>query len=76
MEYSIQDIIDAAVESQPTKAQDAFNALIGQRVMTALEAKKRDIASSMFNPITDTEVEDENAEDQNIEPAEEDDQPA
>ena len=49
MEYSIQDIIDATVEGEPVKVQAAFDHLIGQKIMDSLEAKKREIASTMFN---------------------------
>jgi len=67
MEYTIQDIIDATVEQEPTKVQAAFDHLIGQKVMTALEAKKREIAANMFNrdePVEDnaTEIEATDAE--------------
>jgi hypothetical protein len=54
MEYTIQDIIDAAVEQEPTKMQTAFDQLIGPRIMDALETKKKDIAASMFS--SDDEV--------------------
>lgn len=68
MEYSIQDIIDATVEGEPIKVQAAFDHLIGQKIMDSLEAKKREIASSMFNGADEEESEDnteaQDAEDQ------------
>jgi hypothetical protein len=70
MEYSIQDIIDGAVENEPTKVQAAFDSLIGPRVMAALEARKKEIASSMF--ASNEEETDNNTEvsnDENTEPA-------
>jgi hypothetical protein len=73
MEYSIQDIIDGAVENEPTKVQAAFDGVIGPRVLAALEARKREIASSMFASQQETEVEQENnaevSNDENTEPA-------
>ena len=73
MEYSIQDIIDATVEGEPVKVQAAFDHLIGQKIMDSLEAKKREIASTMFNGDdeveTDDATEDQDAEDQNTQPA-------
>ena len=57
MEYTIQDIIDAAVEQEPTKMQTAFDQLIGPRIMDALETKKKDIAASMFSSDVEVEVE-------------------
>lgn len=55
MEYTIQDIIDATVENEPTKVQAAFDHIVGQRVMDALENRKREIAATMFNDQTDAE---------------------
>lgn len=70
MEYSIQDIIDGAVENEPTKVQAAFDSLIGPRVMAALEARKKEIASSMFAS-NEEELENntEVSNDENTEPA-------
>lgn len=73
MEYTIQDIIDGAVENEPTKVQAAFDSVIGPRVLAALEARKKEIASSMFSneqeesDTNDTEV----SSDENTEPASE-----
>jgi len=73
MEYSIQDIIDATVEGEPVKVQAAFDHLIGQKIMDSLEAKKREIASTMFNGADEVEseedTEDQDAEDQNTQSA-------
>ena len=73
MEYSIQDIIDATVEGEPVKVQAAFDHLIGQKIMDSLEARKREIASTMFNGDdeveTDDATEDQDAEDQNTQSA-------
>lgn len=73
MEYSIQDIIDAAVENEPTKMQAAFDQLIGPKIMDALESRKKDIASNMFRSQQDTEELDTTVEveDENTEPAQE-----
>jgi hypothetical protein len=73
MEYSIQDIIDATVEGEPVKVQAAFDHLIGQKIMDSLEAKKREIASTMFNGADEVEseedTEDQDAEDQDTQSA-------
>lgn len=74
MEYSIQDLIDASVEKEPTKMYDVFDQLIGPRVMDALESRKKDIASSLFNSKAEVEELDTTTEveDENTEPAQED----
>jgi len=73
MEYTIQDIIDGAVENEPTKVQAAFDGVIGPRVLAALEARKREIAQAMFAPPEDAETNQENntevSNDENTEPA-------
>ena len=66
MEYSIQDIIDATVEGEPVKVQAAFDHLMGQKIMDSLEAKKREVASTMFNAADEVESE-ENTEAQDAE---------
>jgi len=66
-QFTIQDIIDGAIENEPTKVQSAFDHLIGPKIMDALEARKREIANLMFAPENEVEtqtdeieVEDEN----------------
>ena len=48
-QFTIQDIIDGAIENEPTKVQAAFDHLIGPKIMDALEARKQEIAKSMFS---------------------------
>ena len=71
MEHNIQDIIDATVDGEPVRVQAAFDHLIGQKIMDSLEARKREIAATMFQDdeveVENTEVQD--AEDQNTESA-------
>lgn len=73
-QFTIQDIIDGAIENEPTKVQAAFDHLIGPKIMDALEARKQEIAKSMFSrddvesQTDEIEVEDEDtapAADQN-----------
>ena len=66
----IQDILDATVDGEPTRVQTAFDQLIGQRIMDALEAKKREVAANMFSTQEDeTEQEAQDAEDEDTESA-------
>jgi hypothetical protein len=71
MEHNIQDIIDATVDGEPVRVQAAFDHLIGQKIMDSLEARKREIAATMFQgdevEVENTEVQD--AEDQDTESA-------
>jgi len=69
----LQDILDATVDGEPVKVQTAFDQLIGQKIMDALETRKRELAASMFSDSEqeqeDTEPEVQNAEDENAQPA-------
>ncbi len=69
----IQDIIDATVDGEPTRVQTAFDQMIGQKIMDALEARKREVAANMFSVQQDEEdidQEAQHAEDEDSEPAE------
>lgn len=70
-QFTIQDIIDGAIENEPTKVQAAFDHLIGPKIMDALEARKREIAHSMFSPDSDdqTQTDEIEVEDENTAPA-------
>jgi hypothetical protein len=62
MPSSIQDIIDAAVEEKPQEVASHFNDVLGQKVLDALDARKKQLAQSMFSNSnddqeTETEVE-------------------
>jgi len=72
MEYSIQSIIDGVVENEPSKVQAAFDYLIGPKIMDSLEARKRELANSIFNRQGNVEAETNETEatnDENTEPA-------
>lgn len=58
MEYNIQDIIDATADGEPVRVQAAFDHLIGQKIMDSLEARKKEIATTMFKS-AEVEVEDD-----------------
>ena len=48
MPSSIQDIIDAAVEEKPQEVSSHFNDVLGQKVLDALDARKKQLSQSMF----------------------------
>ena len=47
--YGIEDLISAAAEQKPSDFGDIFNDLIVDRLGSAIEDKKMEIARSMFN---------------------------
>ena len=53
--YDVTDLIAAAAEQKPDEFSDAFNSLILDRLSTAVETRKQEIAATMFD--TDVAVE-------------------
>lgn len=59
IEHTLADLIRFSSEQKPIEFGAAFNALIANRVETAIDSKKIEVAQRMFNPPleTDDEVE-------------------
>ena len=47
--YTPADIVNLAVAKDGVNLATAFDQLVGQRVVDAIQAKKQEIASAMFN---------------------------
>lgn len=47
--YDLEDLVVAALEQKPTDFETAFNDLIVDRIATAVENKKIEIAQQMYN---------------------------
>jgi len=60
---STTDLIGLALEKNPVDFADMFNDIIGQRALDALEAKKIELAQSIYGSPEDAEPEDDSAED-------------
>jgi len=63
MEFTVNDIIKGAFNNEPTKVKDAFEYLIAPRLLDALELKKMEVASSMFNTSDEEEQQQEDETD-------------
>lgn len=61
--YTPTDIVNFAAKKDAVNLGSAFNDLIGQRVYDAVQARKVEIAKSMFQPPVDA-AEDEAAEEE------------
>ena len=57
--YTVDDLIASAIEQKPTEFEDTFNSLVLDRVQSAVEAKKQEIATSMFNNSIEVEAPEE-----------------
>ena len=58
-----RQFLDMLAAGQSAEARDAFAELLSTRAMEALEAKKQEVASSLFNG-KETEVETQNTEEE------------
>lgn len=49
MTYSTQDLVANAARGDALKAAEAFNDLIGDRIASAVQARKLELAQQIFN---------------------------
>ena len=57
--YSVEDLIASALEQRPNEFEDTFNSLVLDRVQSAVEARKQEIATSMFTNTFEVEAPEE-----------------
>ena len=57
IENTLADLIKFSSEQKPIEFGTAFNSLIANRIETALDAKKIEVAKGMFNPSLDADEE-------------------
>jgi len=62
-EYTIDDMISSVLEKKPETFKSAFNDVMAQKALESIEAKKQEIAQSMFNNGEEQEQEDNSTED-------------
>jgi len=55
--FKTVDIIDFAMQSKPTKVNDAFDQIITSKVVDGLETKKREVSARMFSDKEEISVE-------------------
>ena len=60
--FKTVDIIDFAMQSKPTRVNDAFGQLISNKVVDSLATKKQEVSAKMFadkveEPISEPEAE-------------------
>lgn len=57
--YGIEDLISAAVEQKPSNFEAAFNDIVIDRIRTAVENKKIEVAQQLYNYEPEAENDDE-----------------
>jgi len=65
-DFKTVDIIDFAMQSKPTKVNDAFGQLISNKVVNSLATRKQEVSAKMFSDKAEvpTEPEVETTEEQ------------
>ena len=48
-DFKMVDIIDFAMQSKPTKVNDAFGQLISNKVVDSLATRKQEVSAKMFS---------------------------
>ena len=66
--FKTVDIIDFAMQSKPTKVNDAFDQIITSKVVDGLETKKREVSARMFSDKEEISIEEPAAEVPVVEP--------
>ena len=57
-EYTVQDLISLSYDQKPIEFNNAFNSLIADRLAQAVNARKIEVAQSMFKePVEEIEQE-------------------
>ena len=58
IENTLADLVKFSSEQKPIEFGNAFNSLIANRIETAIDAKKIEVAKGMFNPSLEADNED------------------
>lgn len=61
--YNIDDLLGFSLEKKPVEFKDAFDSILGDKILDKIEARKEQLAKTMFNPpVEEPELEDEGNE--------------
>ena len=61
--FKTVDIIDFAMQSKPTRVNDAFGQLISNKVVNSLASRKQEVSAKMFtNKVEEPAIEEPTAE--------------
>jgi len=73
-EYTTADLVQQCVQGDAANAADTLSALLGPKLVDAIQAKKAEVAQSMYGnaPVTDQTTTDDSSEEEQVEPADAD----
>ena len=66
-DFKTVDIVDFAMQGNPTKVNDAFDQIISNKVVDGLETKKREVSARMFSDKEEISVEEPEIEEPKVE---------
>ena len=61
-EFTMNDMLSGVIDKKPESFKDAFNSLLAQKAIDALENKKQDVVKSMFGDFNHDNTEDSEAD--------------
>lgn len=57
--YTTDDLVVSAIQQKPVEFENIFGSLMVDRLQAAVEARKQEIAQTMFNPADEESIETE-----------------
>jgi hypothetical protein len=67
-DVKVSDLIMHSVEQKPIDFKDTFDTLLKDRLVSAIDAKRQEVAKNLFNPVSDEDdVEEYEDQEQDLE---------
>jgi len=63
-EYNITDLISLSFDQKPVDFQNAFNSVMSNKILSAIDDKKLEVAQTMFNNYSDEFEDDQKDQEQ------------
>lgn len=63
-EYNVMDLINLSFEQKPVDFQNAFNSVMNNKISSAIDDKKLEVAQTMFNNYSDESETDQEDQEQ------------
>ena len=72
-DVKVSDLIMHSIEQKPIDFKDTFDTLLKDRLVSAIDAKRQEVAKNLFNPVSDEDdVEEYEDQEQDLESESED----
>jgi hypothetical protein len=54
--FSVQNLVKYSYEQKPVEFEQTFNSLLSDKIASAIDARKLEVAQSMFNDYSEEEI--------------------